>query len=113
MVKEAEDFKQQDAEEKERLDARANLENAIYSMKSNRDSLNEDSKNMVDEKTSELQEWFDENLNSSKEEYEEKLKELSEFVQSMSLSQQGPTVEEVDEPKVEEPDETPVFADVD
>ena len=113
MLKEAEDFKQQDAEEKERLDARANLENSIYSMKSNRDSLNEDSKIMVDEKSSELQQWFDENLNASKEEYEEKLKELSEFVQSMSLSQQGPTVEEVDEPKVEEPDEQPVFADVD
>ena len=111
MVKEAEDFKQQDAEEKERLDARANLENAIYSMKSNRDSLNEDSKNKVDEKSSELQQWFDENLNASKEIYEEKLKELSEFV--TTLSQQGPTVEEVDEPKVEEPDEQPVFADVD
>jgi L1 cell adhesion molecule like protein len=111
MVKEAEDFKQQDAEEKERLDARVNLENAIYSMKSNRDSLNEDSKNKVDEKSSELQQWFDENLNASKEIYEEKLKELSEFV--TTLSQQGPTVEEVDEPKVEEPDEQPVFADVD
>jgi L1 cell adhesion molecule like protein len=111
MVKEAEDFKQQDAEEKERLDARANLENAIYSMKSNRDSLNEDSKNKVDEKSSELQQWFDENLNASKDIYEEKLKELSEFV--TTLSQQGPTVEEVDEPKVEEPDEQPVFADVD
>ena len=80
-------------------------------MKSNRDSLNEDSKNKVDEKSSELQQWFDENLNASKEIYEEKLKELSEFV--TTLSQQGPTVEEVDEPKVEEPDEQPVFADVD
>ena len=113
MLKEAEDYKQQDAQEKERLDARANLENAIYNLKSNRDSLNEDTKIMADEKASELQQWFDENLNASKEEYEEKLKELSEFVQSMSLSQQGPKVEEVDEPKVEESDEQPVFADVD
>ena len=109
MVQEAEEFKQQDMDEKERVEARGTLENAMYSMKSACEAFSDDDKLLVSEKADELQKWMDNNSNVSKEAYEEKSKELSEFMARFTPQ----TSDEPQEPKIEEVDEPPVFADVD
>ena len=116
MIREAEEFKEQDNQEKERIEAKNNLENSLFQMKSGINKLEEEDKNEAEDKISTIQSWIDDNLNATKEEYLEKSKELHDFIGPLLQKQQSePIVEEpkVEEPKVEEPDDRPDIADVD
>lgn len=85
MVKEAEEFKEQDKEMKEKVESKNNLENYCYQVKNTlsdeklKDKFSEDEKQSIENKTSELLKWLDENENVSKTEYESKYKELEEL----------------------------------
>ncbi|KAH7683437.1 Heat shock protein 70 family protein [Dioscorea alata] len=83
MVKEAEEFAEEDKKVKERIDARNKLETYIYNMKSSindgdklADKLDSEDKEKMESELKEALEWLDENQTAEKEEYEEKLKEL-------------------------------------
>ncbi|KAF2532541.1 hypothetical protein F2Q70_00030230 [Brassica cretica] len=83
MVKEAEEFAEEDKKVKERIDARNSLETYVYNMKNQvsdkdklADKLEADEKEKIEAATKEALEWLDENQNSEKEEYDEKLKEV-------------------------------------
>ncbi|KAF3545712.1 hypothetical protein DY000_02001630 [Brassica cretica] len=83
MVKEAEEFAEEDKKVKERIDARNSLETYVYNMKNQindkdklADKLEGDEKEKIEAATKEALEWLDENQNSEKEEYDEKLKEV-------------------------------------
>ncbi|KAM0936076.1 putative Heat shock protein 70 family [Dioscorea sansibarensis] len=83
MVKEAEEFAEEDKKVKERIDARNKLETYIYNMKSSisdgdklADKLDSEDKEKMESELKEALEWLDENQTADKEEYEEKLKEL-------------------------------------
>ena len=83
MVKEAEEFAEEDKKVKERIDARNKLETYIYNMKSSisdgdklADKLDSEDKENMESELKEALEWLDENQTADKEEYEEKLKEL-------------------------------------
>ena len=107
MVKEAEEFKSQDNEEKERIDIRNLLETSLYHIK------NELKKNETNEEinnyTEEIQEWLDNNPFASKNDYQEKLKMLTEKTdpflnqnnkekkdEESTVKENGPTIEEID-----------------
>lgn len=111
MVKEAEEFKSQDNEEKERIDVRNLLETSLYHIK------NELKKNETNEEinnyTEEIQEWLDNNPFASKNDYQEKLKMLTEKTdpflnqnnketkdekkdEESTVKENGPTIEEID-----------------
>lgn len=83
MVKEAEEFADEDKKVKERIDARNSLETYVYNMRNQindkdklADKLEADEKEKVEAATKEALEWMDDNQSAEKEEYEEKLKEV-------------------------------------
>lgn len=86
MVKEAEDFAEEDKKVKERIDARNGLESYLYNLKN---TLDDDEKGVSDnisaEDKKELQDmidetldWMDENPEADKEDYDEKMKEVEQ-----------------------------------
>lgn len=89
MVKEAEDFEEDDKKAREKVEAKNSLENYVYSI---RNTLNDDSKGLkdkideedrqtVESAVKETIEWLDEHLGAEKDEYDEKYKELEQVVQ--------------------------------
>jgi heat shock protein 5 len=86
MVREAEEFAEEDRKVKERIDARNGLESYLYNLKN---TLDDDEKGVADnisaEDKKELQDivdetldWMDENPEADKEDYNEKLKEVEQ-----------------------------------
>ncbi|KAJ8558106.1 hypothetical protein K7X08_004872 [Anisodus acutangulus] len=83
MVKEAEEFAEEDKKVKERIDARNSLETYVYNMRNQMndkdklaDKLESDEKEKIEAATKEALEWLDNNQSAEKEDYEEKLKEV-------------------------------------
>ncbi|XAR52623.1 hypothetical protein NMG60_11020779 [Bertholletia excelsa] len=83
MVKEAEEFAEEDKKVKERIDARNKLETYIYNMKSTindkdklADKIDSDDKDKVETALKEALELLDDNTNAEKEDFEEKMKEV-------------------------------------
>jgi heat shock protein 5 len=83
MLKEAEDNAEADKLAKERIDARQSLDNYIYSIKSSlndaeklKGKLSTTDQDTLEDAIKEGQEFLDTNQDASKEEFEEKRKEL-------------------------------------
>ena len=83
MVKEAEEFAEEDNKVKERIEAKNGLDSYVYSMKQTvespeklADKLDEDDKNTIQEALKETEEWMTSNPEAEKEEYEERQKTL-------------------------------------
>uniref|UniRef100_A0A2N9J8Y3 Uncharacterized protein n=1 Tax=Fagus sylvatica TaxID=28930 RepID=A0A2N9J8Y3_FAGSY len=83
MVKEAEEFAEEDKKVKERIDARNKLETYIYTMRSTigdkdklADKIDSDDKEKIESTLKEALEWLDDNPNAEKEDFDEKLKEV-------------------------------------
>ena len=87
MVKEAEDYAEEDKKIKDRIDARNGLESYLYNLKN---TLDDDEKGVSDnisaEDKKELQDlidesldWMDENPEADKEDYDEKQKEVEQI----------------------------------
>jgi len=83
MVREAEEFSEQDKEAKEKIDARNSLEGYAYNLRNQINDeeklggkLDEDDKNTIEEAVKETIEWLDEHKDAEKDEYAEKQKEL-------------------------------------
>ena len=83
MVKEAEEFAEEDKKVKERIDARNKLETYIYTMRSTigdkdklADKIDSDDKEKIESTLKEALEWLDDNPNTEKEDFDEKLKEV-------------------------------------
>ncbi|KVH95297.1 Heat shock protein 70, conserved site-containing protein [Cynara cardunculus var. scolymus] len=83
MVREAEEFAEEDKKVKEKIDARNALETYVYNMKNQisdkdklADKLESDEKDKIETATKEALEWLDENQSAEKEDYDEKLKEV-------------------------------------
>lgn len=83
MVREAEEFAEEDKKVKERIDARNSLETYIYNMKNQindkdklADKLESDEKEKIETAVKEALEWLDDNQSAEKEDYDEKLKEV-------------------------------------
>ncbi|CAL4976021.1 unnamed protein product [Urochloa decumbens] len=85
MVREAEEFAEDDKKVRERVDARNKLETYVYQVKSAvddtkmADKMDADGKDRVEEAIREANDWLDGNADTlDKEDYEEKLKELED-----------------------------------
>eukprot|EP00955_Chlamydomonas_euryale_P104067 365536-Chlamydomonas_euryale.AAC.1 len=83
MVREAEEFAEEDAKVKGKIDARNQLETYCYNMKSNvedklADKIEEDDKETILEAVKEAMEWLDDNADADGDEYADKLKELED-----------------------------------
>merc|ERR1712146_856918 len=83
MIKEAEEFAEEDKKAKEQIDARNNLDSYIHSMKNTiedpdklKDKLSEEDKNTINDAVKESQTWFEANQSATAEEYGEQQKKL-------------------------------------
>ncbi|GBG62922.1 hypothetical protein CBR_g34293 [Chara braunii] len=106
MVKEAEEFAEEDKKVKERIDARNSLETYVYNMKNTindkdklADKIAEEDKEKVESTLKETLEWLDDNQSADKEDYDEKLKEVEGVCNPIiskvyqAAGQAGPTSE--------------------
>ncbi|XP_059652416.1 luminal-binding protein 3-like, partial [Cornus florida] len=85
MVKEAEEFADEDRKIKEKIDARNKLETYIYSMKSTindndklSDKIDSEDKEKIDGALRDALEWLDDNQAAEKDDFDEKMKELED-----------------------------------
>jgi len=83
MVREAEEFAEQDKKVKDKIDARNQLETFCYNMKTNvedklKDKIEQEDKDKVLEAVKEALEWMEENSDAEAEEYKDKLKEVED-----------------------------------
>jgi len=91
MVKEAEEFKEDDMKQKERVDAKNELEMLIFQCKSQlekpevQEKLNSEDKDKACARLNEIQTWIDNDEEKEKHQYEEKKKEIETL--SMKLFQ--------------------------
>ncbi|KVH89984.1 Heat shock protein 70, conserved site-containing protein [Cynara cardunculus var. scolymus] len=83
MVREAEEFAEEDKKVKERIDSRNALETYVYNIKNQindkdklADKLESNEKEKMATATNEALDWLDDNQTAEKEEYDEKLKEV-------------------------------------
>merc|ERR1711966_257471 len=88
MVKEAEEFAEEDKRVKERIDAKNGLESYLYNLKNTLEDdekgvggkISAEDKDTVSEAVKEALEWLDDNQEAEKEDYEEKQKEVEKIV---------------------------------
>ena len=88
MVREAEEFAEEDKAVKDRIDARNGLEGYAYNMKNTlsdeekgiKDKIDEDDAEALEEAVQDTLDWLDENQEAELEEYQEKQKELEGIV---------------------------------
>merc|ERR1711861_32366 len=82
MVREAEQYAEEDKEAKERIDAKNGLESYCYSMKNTigedkfKSAVSEDDKKAIDDKVTETMQWLDTAEHAEKEEFESMQKDL-------------------------------------
>merc|ERR1719247_3287973 len=84
MVREAEEFAEEDAKVKERVDKRNALEGYAYNLRNQlndeekgvADKIDDEDKETLEEAIKEVLDWLDDNQEADAEEYEEKQKEL-------------------------------------
>jgi heat shock protein 5 len=86
MVREAEEFAEEDKKVKERIDARNGLESYLYNLKNTleddekgvADSISAEDKKEMQDMIDEVLDWMDENPEADKEDYDEKQKEVEQ-----------------------------------
>ncbi len=83
MIKDAEQFAEEDKILKEKIDAKNALDNYLHTMRNTvedpeklADKLDDEDKDTITEALAEHQEWLDSNQDAEKEDFEEHLKDL-------------------------------------
>ncbi|XP_010475731.1 PREDICTED: probable mediator of RNA polymerase II transcription subunit 37b isoform X1 [Camelina sativa] len=101
MVREAEEFAEEDRIVREKIDARNKLETYVYNMKSTvedkeklAEKISDEDKEKMEEVLKETLEWLDENVNAEKEDYDEKMKEVESVCNPVIKSAYEKTGEE-------------------
>ena len=114
MVNDAEKFKDEDSKQRERIEQRNALDGYMFSVKQSlndenlKDKWSSEDKELIQTKVNEVQEWYDSNNEASKEDYEQKQKELENIftpiMTKMSQPDQQPDVPQSAEPESQEPE---------
>jgi heat shock protein 1/8 len=93
MIKEAEEFKQDDEKAKLRVDAKNDLENYLFNLKSSMDNsenkMPDDIKGQINGIVSEKLQWLESNSTASMEEFKDIKKEVEEFVNPLMTNSAG------------------------
>ncbi|CAN4111082.1 unnamed protein product [Withania somnifera] len=83
MLKEAEEFAEEDRKVREKVDARNKFETYVYNMKNTindklAEKIDSDNKKKIERALKEATEWLDDNENAEKDDYDEKMKDLED-----------------------------------
>jgi len=112
MVNEAEKYKEDDERAKERVDAKNELENYLFQVKSSLPpTLPEDVKENIDGIVKEKLDWMESNMTASTEEYKDLLKETQELITNLTKTSDPTPSEET--PASNAPDEGPTIEEID
>ena len=112
MVEEAEKYKNEDDEVKERIEAKNKMEEQIYQAKSACANMDSSVKDQALSKLNEFQEWHSNNQSASKEDYETKMKEMGDFIGGLASSS-NPTPNPTPPPPPEEQEDGPKIEEID
>jgi L1 cell adhesion molecule like protein len=94
MVNEAAQFKEEDEKAKQLIETKNSFEQRMYSAKSSLDKLTDEEKKVaLTTKLNEIEKWFNDNPSYSKEEYEEKEKELLEVLTQNGVNANMPDLD--------------------
>lgn len=118
MVKEAEEFKEEDEKLRKRLEAKNSFENYVYGVKGSlndtaKEKLGEDDYSTVEKQVQDAIEWIENNQEATEEEYTAKQKEVEGVIMPLMVKlyqgeqptgQPAPPTEQPQEPKVDEVD---------
>merc|ERR1711935_189358 len=82
----AEEFKEEDQKVRDKIESRNALENYVYQLKNQlgdsekgvADKISDDDKETIEKALEEANEWLDDNQAAEKEDFEEKLKEITD-----------------------------------
>jgi len=91
MVQEAERFKDEDEQNKQKIEAKNGLENYCYSMKNTlsdeklKDKFTEDDKKNIEEKINEALAWLETNQTAEKDEFDAKQKDLEAVINPIMM----------------------------
>lgn len=109
MINDAEKYKADDERAKERIEAKNELENYLFQVKSTLPpTLPEDVKKNIDDIVKEKLDWMESNMTASTTEYKELLQETKDLIANLTktsgtttsannnVSDEGPTIEEID-----------------
>uniref|UniRef100_A0A6C0FAD3 Uncharacterized protein n=1 Tax=viral metagenome TaxID=1070528 RepID=A0A6C0FAD3_9ZZZZ len=108
MVEEAEQYKNEDEQIREKIEAKNRMEEQIYQLKKTNSNVeNKDAKDQIDEIIKEYEDWHTCNLGASKDEFESKTKEMIDMIKNVSDNaskdpvcnedvEDGPKIEEID-----------------
>lgn len=81
MIREAEQFKAQDEENKGKIESKNSFENYLYQMKNSvldeKNQMSEDDKNIINSTVKEELDWLSNNSNENKEVYDKRLEDVS------------------------------------
>ncbi|EAL60649.1 hypothetical protein DDB_G0293674 [Dictyostelium discoideum AX4] len=86
MVEDAEKFKEQDQQQKERIESKNNLENYIFSVKNSINDqkiiskLSKSDKNIIESETESTLKWLESNQSAEKDEFNQKISDLESIV---------------------------------
>jgi len=94
MVAEAEKYKNDDEQVRERIEAKNGFEGYLYQLKSSvtgelKDKLSESDKTLINDKIKEYDTWFDNHPSENKEVYQEKQKELENIFTEIMKKNMG------------------------
>jgi len=106
MVNEAEKFKEDDAKNMQKINAKNELDTVLYSCREALEKLPEDKRSEKENTLNDIREWFDDNPDATLEEYQEKVKNIQNIFTQCSSDEneneasdsdhKGPKIEEVD-----------------
>ena len=122
MVDEAERYKNEDEEVRERIEAKNKFEGYLYQLKSSlgeeglKAKMSEDDKSMINDKIKEFESWFDSHPSENKDVYESKQKELEGIFMEMMKNMSGGEAnvsESTQESKPATNDEGPQIEEID
>jgi L1 cell adhesion molecule like protein len=116
MVEEAEKYKNDDEEQRSRIEAKNKMEEQIYQLKSTNSSaeskLDDVTKKAVSKIIQEYEDWHTENPSASKDEFEAKSKDMMDAVTSASASA-STSASATKEPTPLDEDEGPAIQEID
>jgi L1 cell adhesion molecule like protein len=91
MVQEAEKFKDEDEQNKQKIEAKNGLENYCYSMKNTlseeklKDKFTDDDKKLIEEQINEALSWLEGNQTAEKDEFDSKQKDLEAAINPIMM----------------------------
>jgi L1 cell adhesion molecule like protein len=119
MVKESEEFKEEDDKLRAKMEAKNRCEGTLYSLKDTlenkevKESVPEEKLTEVSDKITEVQKWLDESDAYTSEQYSEKQKELSELFSKLAPPSGGMPGGMPGAPPPQQPPSEPVVEEVD